>query len=264
MKDNFDFRVVKIANAGFGVEALRDLQAGEILLTEKPLIVVEAGIKDENISWREKVQYLQRKVSNLPKKKQKMFMSLHDCKQEDGKGKSISGIFRTNNFALGPDPRHADHGVFHLSSRLNHSCFPNCETVWNQETGVQSVIVIRETLRGEELTLCYLNEDDRYSDVDKRRHKLEQYGFFCTCKACLDEEECGGHYLKKLHDLKDSLNHQTEQVEDTCLKIDEILEDSGSKLMWRIRNLEKYEEQSTEISNKLNYLKSLISESNFL
>ena len=91
MKENFDFSVVKIDNAGFGVEALRDLQAGEILLTEKPLIVVEAGIKDESISWREKVQYLQRKVSNLPKKKQKMFMSLHDCKQEDGKDKSISG-----------------------------------------------------------------------------------------------------------------------------------------------------------------------------
>ena len=73
-----------------------------------------------------------------------------------GNRKSASGIFRTNNFALGPLESIPDHGVggkticrmssvrltqvFSVSSRLNHSCSPNCEVQWSSEEGIQVMI----------------------------------------------------------------------------------------------------------------------------
>ena len=74
----------------------------------------------------EKIAYLRAKVSSLKKKDREQFYSLFDCKQEEGKilptisnsplgssghKKSASGIFRTNNFALGALDSSPDHGV---------------------------------------------------------------------------------------------------------------------------------------------------------
>ena len=45
-------------------------------------------------------------------------------------------------------------------------------------------MAIRSIDKGTELTLCYLGEKDRFSDVDKRRMVLKKYGFDCNCEVC--------------------------------------------------------------------------------
>ena len=172
-----------------------------------------------------------------------------------GGKKTCSGIFRTNNFALGPDPQTSDHGVFPLCSRLNHSCAPNCEVFWDQERQIQvsilyslsckhelrsifqRVVAIRNIEKDTELTLCYLGEKDRFTGVEKRRKILRNYGFVCNCDTCKTEEDLNEdpYYLKdymKLENLIDSQN----MLGSIFLEKEKILERNCSKIIWRILN----------------------------
>ena len=145
MCEENSFRVTGTAGAGLGILSTRRILRGEIILQEKPLLLVESKIKENEYSWfdlkpnandgycilntyirEEKIAYLRTKVSSLKKKDREQFYSLFDCKQEEGKilptisnsplgssghKKSASGIFRTNNFALGALDSSPDHGV---------------------------------------------------------------------------------------------------------------------------------------------------------
>ena len=63
-------------------------------------------------------------LEDLPEDKYQLFMSLSDCKSEE---KSEIGIWRTNNFALGPTSPKSSNGIFPTIARFNHSCFPSAE-----------------------------------------------------------------------------------------------------------------------------------------
>ena len=204
-----------------------------------------------------------------------------------GEQKSLSGIFRTNNFALGSCALAADHGVFHLCSRLNHSCVPNCEVVWHPNTQTQVVTVILKLLllsififlqtvvatrpieMGSEMTICYLNQGDRFSTTKKRREILGKYGFTCMCSACKNEENNGDVFADAYHKLVEDLQATVSIAIklENYLKIDKVLEQHGSKLIWRIRNLQNAfnlqnengdRNGSQQISEKLIHLKSIL------
>ena len=118
----------------------------------------------------------------------------------------------------------------------------------------------REVSRGEHLTICYLSQEDRYSSVEKRRTKLQQYGFTCNCQDCVSEESCGScsmvnemKNLLEMKDLKDDLQ--------TILRIDNLLERTGSKLVWKIRNLQKAKAfDNGEIRRRIMNLQNILGE----
>ena len=104
---------------------------------------------------------------------------------------------------------------------------------------VQSVVAIRNIDKGTELTLCYLGEKDRFSNVDKRRKVLRNYGFDCNCEVCkteeeLDEDPCYlTNYLKLMNKLD---SHKV--LGSTYLEKETLLETNMSKIIWRIQNLQ--------------------------
>merc|ERR1719369_1732399 len=126
------FWITTIEGSGVGMVAARDISAGDIILRETPLLVIPPQIKTDSFTWKEKVKYLENVVSRLSKGERSEFFKLHDCKCLEGSKKSAEGIFRTNNFALGPLTPDTAHGIFLKASRLNHSCLPNCEVVWRE------------------------------------------------------------------------------------------------------------------------------------
>merc|ERR1711974_82491 len=157
----------------------------------------------------EKTAYLRAKVSSLKKKDREKYYSLYDCKQEEGHKKSASGIFRTNNFALGALDSSPDHGVFCLCSRLNHSCSPKCEVHWSSPKGTQILVATRDINSGSELTICYLGLQDRMTPADNRRLLLLKYGFTCECQACNEElvDRKAGDYIARYLELKQRLQN---------------------------------------------------------
>ena len=122
---------------------------------------------------------------------------------------------------------------------------------------------------GSEMTICYLNQGDRFSTAKKRREILGKYGFTCMCSACKNEENNGDVFADAYHKLVEDLQATVSIAIklEHYLKIDEVLEQHGSKLIWRIRNLQNAfnlqnengdRNGSQQISKKLIHLKSIL------
>jgi len=99
------------------------------------------------------------------------------------------------------------------------------------------VVAIRNIQKGEQLCLCYINLEERLKSVEERRRKLLQYGFLCSCPACIDELE--ERKLIRAREIFSTLttSKAAERV-GLCLEMDDILESIGGKIIWRINNLE--------------------------
>ena len=98
---------------------------------------------------------------------------------------SFSGIWRTNNFALGISNSKCSNGIFPTIARFNHSCVPNSEFAWNEKKQVQEVRALRKIETGEEITLCYFTSKWQLESAEVRKNYLFQsYGFYCDCKSC--------------------------------------------------------------------------------
>ena len=128
-------------------------------------------------------------------------------------------------------------------------------------------MAIRSIDKGTELTLCYLGEKDRFSDVDKRRMVLKKYGFDCNCEVCkteeeLDEDPC---YLKHYLKLKRKLESH-KGLGSTYLEKETLFEKNMSKIIWRIQNLKDalhnvdlFSHEYKLILDKHNQLEGLVS-----
>jgi len=156
--------VREIPNKGKGVVALRDIKMGEVVMTEKPLLIFKAG------------NHLTQCLSKMTDQGKRKLMQLYD-RENETEGK-VLGILVTNCLA----GRMATSVLYYQISRLNHSCVPN--VVINQQFPT-SVIAIRNIPAGEEVSWCY-NGDALYQDRHTRHMELQQ-GWaipLCKCKYC--------------------------------------------------------------------------------
>ncbi|GAB2233828.1 hypothetical protein Droror1_Dr00003057 [Drosera rotundifolia] len=75
---------------------------------------------------------------------------------------------------------------FPLQSCMNHSCHPNAKAFKRDEDkdGQATIIAQRPIKVGEEVTICYIDED---LPLEERQALLADYGFICECPKCLEE-----------------------------------------------------------------------------
>ena len=73
-------------------------------------------------------------------------------------------------------------------SWCNHSCKPNAEVHFFNESDEASLIATRDIESGEEVFISYIDGNDRWN-VKERRASLADYGFTCDCIKC--EQESG-------------------------------------------------------------------------
>ncbi|XP_058072761.1 histone-lysine N-methyltransferase ATXR2-like isoform X2 [Magnolia sinica] len=90
--------------------------------------------------------------------------------------------------ALGDDYSVCCQGTafFPIQSCMNHSCYPNAKAFKRDEDrdGEATIIALRPILKGEEITISYIDEDLPYKE---RQALLADYGFRCRCPKCLEE-----------------------------------------------------------------------------
>ena len=172
------YREEALPGKGCGVVAARDIRPGELIIAETPLLVLPWWVRHsmfpgtvlqgcevisrylDNILYfyfvgREKKDFLDRAMKDLTSDQRKQFFSLHDSKVGEGEEKTVDGIWRTNNFALGQSGARSDNGLFLRISRFNHSCVPAAEFVWNAAKRVQEIRAVTNIRRGAEITICY-------------------------------------------------------------------------------------------------------------
>lgn len=206
---NFPRRLVRpivpahlIAPAGFkglGMFATRHLRAGNLILSERPLIIRPAGaplrqdVPDLSQTQRalfslsEREMQLQVMLQRMTHECRDAYLALSRSKYHAECGPLLARA-RTNGWQALTEFNFANSGscgsyagVFDELSRMNHSCCPNAVYNWDTQTFSGSLRAVREIMPGEEITVAYCALGELWA---VRQTNLQAYGFFCACPAC--------------------------------------------------------------------------------
>ncbi|KAI0312422.1 hypothetical protein OF83DRAFT_660297 [Amylostereum chailletii] len=180
------------------VFALDDVQTGELIMSERPLLVVpQAPIalsKDRSLvrqnqgDMKEWNKCLKAVVDRMDAQRRNAFYALANTRTKDNRAVNVLGIVATNGFDASelcekdrPDAMGGYPVVGTDVSRLNHSCSPNATYSFQPDTFGMELRAARRIRAGEEVTISYCPIFDTH---EVRRQKLALYGFDCTCAAC--------------------------------------------------------------------------------
>ncbi|KAJ6593498.1 hypothetical protein B0H19DRAFT_22530 [Mycena capillaripes] len=193
------FRVADVPGKGIGLFSKRALTAGDLILSERPLLISPLGWKmlfppsftreqifQASLNESEKARKVC--VDRMRPEDRVAFMELSNCHTEDGSG-PITGIVRTNGLGIsglrpgvkGKLGRYS--AVPKYISRLNHSCSPNTQPLFDKASLSYRLWAVRDIAAGEELTFQYI---DVACDAATRNEALKPYAFVCTCPSCTD------------------------------------------------------------------------------
>jgi len=242
MEEKFVSR--QIDGKGIGVIATKTIQESELIIREKPLLVIPWWVRQTVAGFPKNCveDFLCDMLDELPEEKKNIYMSLSDCKSECNE-KTELGIWRTNNFALGISNSKCSNGIFPTIARFNHSCVPNSEFAWNEKKQVQEVRALRKIETGEEITLCYFTSKWQLESAEVRKNYLFQsYGFYCDCKSC----SLTGTKLEQDHANRTKIMDLKTQFNDLVYEFSDIEDDNDDD-----ENNEKSGISETELNEDL-------------
>ncbi|KAJ7188753.1 hypothetical protein C8R46DRAFT_980026 [Mycena filopes] len=191
------FRVGTVLGKGAGLFSTRPLTEGEHILTERPLLMAPAALQTrcpDSFTYEQYIQVtldemekvLKLSVERMSPDDRAAFMDLKNSHKEDGSGPHL-GIFRTNGLGISGLRPGVEKTVGMYSaipkfiSRLNHSCSPNTQPLFDKASLSYKLFAVRDIAAGEELTFQYTNVD---KPAAQRAEDLKPYDFVCTCTAC--------------------------------------------------------------------------------
>ncbi|KAJ7030028.1 hypothetical protein C8F04DRAFT_1115115 [Mycena alexandri] len=194
------FRVNTVPGKGTGLFSTRALTMGEHILTERPLLISPIAAyapyppsftyeQYVQLALSEMEQHIKIAVDRMSPNDRAAYMQLANSHKEDGSGPCF-GILRTNGLGISglrPDVEGAAgrySAVAKYISRLNHSCSPNTQPLFDKASLSYQLFAVRDIAAGEELTF-------QYTDVGvpaaQRNEELKPYDFVCTCTACTED-----------------------------------------------------------------------------
>ena len=180
------YKILPIEGKGLGCVASREIKMGTLILEEIPQFVVPGKIeKSEQLSI-ELVSRLVETFKKMNRSDQEEFLNLHnrfegntklnkfvnmemsknqDSSQNLEQAIRIYGIWFTNSYSK---------GVSIKTSRLNHSCVPNAESVASKIKAVKKINI------GDEITINYNFSEIGMKKLKRRKELLEcNWGFNC-------------------------------------------------------------------------------------
>ena len=167
---------------GLGAFAAYDLEPGDVILREEPVILIEPPPLRQGMGYnvREVGQRVQSAFNLLPEESQMDILSLSSYSSAAEKNSlnydPLNAIFRSNAYVSGDRI-----GLFPKIARINHSCRPNTSYFWDAKQNRRIVYATRKIQCGEELSVSYISLLLTHEDRQKR---LNKYGFQCACEAC--------------------------------------------------------------------------------
>lgn len=209
---NSNVHIVEVGGKGLGVLAKIALEPGTLVIAEKAVALVWKGARhgihldfgenamtsaddielgDSLWSMLQQNDYLRTKVMSLSRGRSEKKTSLKNTPSLE----AVRQIITANKFGTCPPNQTTimqntedkspfgsgeGSGLWEYSSRLNHSCLPNC--CWGT---LGDMMVIRTTRRveaGEECCVSYLSSDE---ELEERTAKLQHRGFTCDCELCV-------------------------------------------------------------------------------
>ncbi|KDR74752.1 hypothetical protein GALMADRAFT_280151 [Galerina marginata CBS 339.88] len=197
------YEIQSTPGMGLGVFATRDIKSGDLVFSERPLLVSPRNIGVLGIpytegsdmkAYRAKMMFewekqLEIAVGRMTPENQVAFKSLINNHTEDGSG-PLLGIIRTNGYGADdlfdgemklPGNPTAYSCVINIGSRINHSCMPNVTHNFNLASFSFQFVAERDITAGEQLFISYCELDQTAAE---RKAELAPYEFVCVCPAC--------------------------------------------------------------------------------
>lgn len=89
--------------------------------------------------------------------------------------------------ASSSDAGQSGSALYLLASMFNHSCDPNVDVTFPENSATAAFVANRDVRAGEQLSITYIDVD---AGVQQRRQQLHwAYGFSCECRRCSRELE---------------------------------------------------------------------------
>ncbi|KAJ7366484.1 hypothetical protein DFH08DRAFT_1003489 [Mycena albidolilacea] len=179
------FRMSTVPGKGMGLFSTRALKMGDLILSERPLLVTVRGMYTRAAKSDTPAMIFQRSLNQLEKYNsiavermrdddKAAFMALANSHKEDGSG-PIVGINRTDGLGIeGLRPGVEDE---------TKSCSPSTVANFDIASFSHRLYAVRDIPAGEELTFQYV---EVACSAAKRNEELKSYDFVCTCPACTD------------------------------------------------------------------------------
>lgn len=210
--ENINIYIDVIDSKQMGLFANRDFKLGELVLCEKPFLVVPTFLQSKST---EEILSVADIVTNASKENQDLFFDLSDkCRNDSDVCASILGIIETNGLPMGEEkegktPPSA--GLYKLMCRMNHSCVPNVHHQFNEVSGSHEIRCITPIKENEEVVANYFYVAGK---TFEKRQQLQhsKWNFKCQCKRCLKEKEDafarekGNEHEQKLSKLDEEIS----------------------------------------------------------
>jgi len=181
-------------------------------MKEKPLLVIDNNKSENYDDW---CDYVIGQIEELNTNDLKIYANLADNemfkktsellyikfkKNYSEEKLKFLRILRTNG--INTDDEGKSTCVYSTFSLLNHSCAPNAMRNIEEKDAVEvTVTAARDILKGEEISIKYFSQELAALNREKRRMKLLNWGFKCSCEIChLDGED-----LKKNEETREAL-----------------------------------------------------------
>ena len=173
------YQVRSSTTAGKGLFATKKLQTGDLIFSERPLIVTMSRFTDKTAADLERC--LQILWMRLPDEQGKVLATLHHSPNPP---LPLQDIVSLNGWGFDPHPGAVYHtGIFPTYARCNHSCAPNAMARFDHVRFAIEVRAVRAVAPGEELFVSYVDVlDDRATRDQALR---TNYGFACRCRICV-------------------------------------------------------------------------------
>ena len=209
------YREEKLPGKGVGCIALVEIMKGNLVLRETPQLLHPVSAKRQLIHDDEEYEEEEEEAKHLEfcvnafmkmsKKDQESYLDLHnkfdtekdawssDMRQKysewqnlvvpnisQAKAFKVIAILDTNGF---------HNGVCLKMSRFNHSCQPNAQYFWNEDSNTRDLRTLRKIDKGEEITVNYISSY-LLGREERQTYLKDTYNFDCNCTACdLTEDE---------------------------------------------------------------------------
>ena len=182
------FDLKKINGKGMGLIANADIKCGTVIICEKPVIYIPRKLN--NKSEMELRMHIINQLKGLQPKIQFKILSLHDSfKNNNNNNQSIPqlliNVWRTNSHKINNENSTISNGLFLNSSRINHSCQPNCQGIYLHKIGQRIVFAVQDIRKGTELTCNYIDNNEFMCFMDRQKYLEKHYMFKCKCMECM-------------------------------------------------------------------------------
>ncbi|KAJ7162956.1 hypothetical protein C8R46DRAFT_1102012 [Mycena filopes] len=211
--------------AGYGMFATRDIQCGETILVERPMLMFPDGME----FTRGDIGPDADPASFVPSMSEFAIMTLDlllATRLRESESADLYRLFshdgsRLNitrrNMMIWKPPLPGFYQGWHRiicreASRINHACAPNVDTTYNKDSLTVSINAITSVARGDELFSAYECYDDYAPRAERQAQLARSYGFDCACPMCVLPAELSAQSDATRQVLLEELDHMSETL----------------------------------------------------